>query len=291
MKKIYYLFICFFIVLFSLAGCNDREQAKDNVHDKQTTKESPDKTKDKGKDSENDKQRSLTDLAQENNQNQTGNKPEQNQNVAPSPAPAKKDEVITVVSQPESISVLVNKQRKLPDQYSPNDLETTTVPFLSSVTTEKRKLRSEAASALANLFESAKQQGINLLGVSGFRSHATQVTLFNYYVKRDGYDAARTYSALPGTSEHETGLSIDVTGGDGSCPAQDCFANKPEAKWLQDHVAEYGFIIRYPKGKESITGYQYEPWHIRYVGKKIATEIMSRGITLEEYLNAIPVYN
>ena len=152
-------------------------------------------------------------------------------------------------------------------------------------------MRSEAANAIASLFEGAKQQGVNLLGVSAYRSHQTQVTLFNYYVQRDGYEKARTYSALPGTSEHETGLSIDVTGGDGKCAAEDCFANTPEAKWLQAHAAEYGFIIRYPNGKEAITGYQYEPWHLRYVGTGIAKEIISRGITLEEYNNATPVNN
>src|SRR5690606_32371893 len=100
---------------------------------------------------------------------------------------------------------------------------------------------------------------------------------------------ARTYSALPGTSEHETGLSIDITGKDGTCAAEDCFGKKPEAKWLAEQAQNFGYIIRYPKGKETITGYKYEPWHIRYVGEKIAKEITKKGITLEEYYDATSV--
>jgi zinc D-Ala-D-Ala carboxypeptidase len=196
-------------------------------------------------------------------------------------------ESIQVVFNPESIPVLVNKQNKLPDNYNPTDLVYTDIPFVSGVTNEKRKMRKEAAVAVNQLFAGAKAEGISLLGVSAYRSHATQTTLFNYYVNRDGYEKARTYSALPGTSEHETGLSIDVTGGNGKCAAEDCFGGTKQAAWLEQHAAEYGFIIRYPQGKESITGYQYEPWHLRYVGKEIALEIMKKGITLEEYTSEV----
>ncbi len=103
------------------------------------------------------------------------------------------------------------------------------------------------------------------------------------YVQRDGYDKAATYSALPGTSEHETGLGTDVTKGDGTCAAQGCFGGTKEANWLDAHATEYGFIIRYPKGKDAVTSYKYEPWHLRYVGKSVAQAIKSKGITLEEY--------
>jgi D-alanyl-D-alanine carboxypeptidase len=150
-------------------------------------------------------------------------------------------------------------------------------------------MRVKAAKAIEELFADAKQDGVNLLGVSAYRSHSAQIALFNYYVKSDGYNSAITYSALPGTSEHETGLAIDVTGGDGTCAAEECFEGTVEADWLQKHAAEYGFIIRYPKEKDTITGYKYEPWHLRYVGKSIAKEIMSRDITLEEYLETSTV--
>ncbi|MFF2481194.1 D-alanyl-D-alanine carboxypeptidase family protein [Paenibacillus sp. NPDC058071] len=196
-----------------------------------------------------------------------------------------------VIAQPESIAVLVNKQNMLPDDYKPSDLVYPDVPFLFKDKIDKRKMRSEAAGALEEMFDGAKADGIRLAGVSAYRSHTTQKSLFDGYVKKDGLEKAMTYSAYPGTSEHETGLAIDVSGSDGKCAATDCFAGTPEAEWLAGHAAEYGFIIRYPQGQESITGYKYEPWHLRYVGKEIASDIASRGITLEEYFDAVPVNN
>ncbi|MCR8964670.1 M15 family metallopeptidase [Brevibacillus halotolerans] len=207
-------------------------------------------------------------------------------------APATSSEGTTVKSgnkaqavSPESIQVLVNKQYKLPDSYKPQDLVYPDVPFLFQEKIEKRMMRQEAADALQQLFAGAKQEGIMLAGVSAYRSHTTQTNLFNRYVKKDGEEAAKKYSAEPGHSEHETGLAIDVSGSTGKCAAEDCFEGTPEAVWLADHAHEYGFIIRYPKGKEAITGYQYEPWHLRYVGKEAAGEIHDKGITLEEYSN------
>jgi len=199
--------------------------------------------------------------------------------------------VIAVVSHPEGIPVLVNKHNKLPDSYTPSDLVDPSIPFIFKEKTEKRKLRAKAAAAIERLFSGAQQDGVSLLGVSAYRSHADQTALFDHYVRVDGEKVAKTYSAVPGTSEHETGLAIDVTGSDGKCAAEDCFEGTPEAKWLQAHAEEYGFIIRYPKGKDAITGYQYEPWHLRYVGRTIAKAIASRSITLEEYLQTTPVNN
>lgn len=196
---------------------------------------------------------------------------------------------IQVVTNPESITVLVNKQQALPQNYEPQDLVYPNVPFTFKEKIDKRKMRKEAATALENLFEGAKKDGISLAGVSAYRSYATQKTLYNNYVKQDGEEKAKTYSALPGHSEHETGLAIDVSGSNGKCAAQNCFAVTKEAKWLDSHAAEYGFIIRYPDGKESITGYQYEPWHLRYVGTQLSKELAQKNLTLEEYLNAVPV--
>jgi D-alanyl-D-alanine carboxypeptidase len=191
---------------------------------------------------------------------------------------------------PDSITVLVNKQFALPKEYAPSDLvNDPDIPFIFSGYDERRLMRKEMAEALKKMFAAAKQDGIQLAGVSAYRSYATQEALFQYYVQRDGLEKAKTYSAAPGTSEHMTGLAIDVSGADGKCAAEDCFGETKEAKWIAEHAAEYGFIVRYPKGKEAITGYQYEPWHLRYVGKPLAEEITKRGITLEEYYNAIPV--
>jgi zinc D-Ala-D-Ala carboxypeptidase len=192
---------------------------------------------------------------------------------------------------PDSSHVLVNKQNTLPEDFAPVDLIDPSIPFIFNEKSEKRKMSAEAAGAIERLFTAAKKQGVELLGVSGYRSHESQTALFNHYVEKDGYEKAVTYSAPPRTSEHQTGLAIDVTGGDGKCAAEECFAGTIEAKWLEENAAQFGFIIRYPKGKEAITGYQYEPWHLRYVGTEIAKNITNRGITLEEYYNAIPVNN
>src|SRR5690606_24654703 len=110
-----------------------------------------------------------------------------------------------------------------------NDLVYPDVRFIFDEKIEKRMLRKVAAKALEQLFAAAEEDGIYLAGVSAYRSHATQKSLFNRYVERDGYDKAKTYSAVPGTSEHETGLAIDVTSSDGKCAAQDCFGGTKEA--------------------------------------------------------------
>ncbi|MEK3884079.1 M15 family metallopeptidase [Paenibacillus sp. PL2-23] len=199
------------------------------------------------------------------------------------------DGAIAVIAQPESIEALVNPYNMLPENYEPDDLVYPDVRFTFSEKIEKRMLRKEAAEALEAMFAGAEADGIYLAGVSAYRSHETQKALFNRYVKRDGYEKARTYSALPGTSEHETGLAVDVSGSDGKCAAADCFGDTKEAAWLKEHAAEYGYIIRYPEGKQHITGYQYEPWHLRYVGIDIASELAASGETLEEYYDAVPV--
>lgn len=190
---------------------------------------------------------------------------------------------------PFSIAVLINKQFALPEDYEPTDLVYPDVHFTFKEKIEKRMMRKEAAAALEELFAGAEKDGVYLAGVSAYRSHSTQTALFNRYVEKDGEEKAKTYSAVPGHSEHETGLAIDVSGSDGKCAAESCFGDTKEADWLAEHAAEYGFIIRYPEGKEDITGYKYEPWHLRYVGKEISADIAERGITLEEYYDAVPV--
>lgn len=228
----------------------------------------------------------------EKDKSREGDKPE------PNPTEEKKGQgpgatnydAIEVVAQPEAITVLVNKRNKLPDNYEPADLVYPDVPFIFAEKLDKRKMRAEAADALEKLFAGAASDGIYLAGVSGYRSKATQEVLYNNYVKKDGTEAADRYSARPGHSEHQTGLTMDISGSTGKCAAQDCFADTPEAAWLAEHAYKYGFIIRYPEGKEHITGYKYEPWHLRFVGTDIAKQIHEQGITFEEYYyEAIPV--
>ena len=133
----------------------------------------------------------------------------------------------------------------------------------------------------------AATQGIELSIVSGYRSYSRQNTLYNNYVARDGKVAADTYSARAGHSEHQTGLAADINS------LYQSFINTVEGQWLNNNCYKYGFIIRYPQGKESITGYMYEPWHIRYVGVDIATKLYNNGnwLSLEEYLGITSVYN
>lgn len=141
-----------------------------------------------------------------------------------------------------------------------------------------------AQAALNEMINGAKAEGINLFLKSGFRSYSTQETLYNNYVARDGVAEADRYSARPGHSEHQTGLAFDLNS------LEQSFGDTKEGKWLEQNCWKYGFIIRYPKNKESITGYMYEPWHVRYLGKDVAKSVYESGLCLEEYLNITSVY-
>lgn len=183
----------------------------------------------------------------------------------------------------DSVAILVNRDYPLPEEFELDDLVYPDVRFLFEEKLEKRMMREEAARALEEMFAAAEEDGIYLAGVSAYRSRAVQTAIFNQYVEANGEEVAKTFSAPPGTSEHETGLAIDVSGSTGECAVSDCFAETEEAAWLEEHAHEFGFIIRYPKGKEAITGYKYEPWHLRYVGEPLAKELNEKDWTLEEY--------
>lgn len=197
-----------------------------------------------------------------------------------------------IVTNETDMAVMVNKKRGLPDDYEPSDLTEPQVEFSFSGKSEKKLLRKEAAQALEQLFQLAAEDGIKLYGVSGYRSKATQTTIYNYNVKTQGQEEADKVSAKPGFSEHQTGLAIDVSSRSANFALEEVFGSTEEGKWLAEHAHEAGFIIRYLKGKEHITGYSYEPWHIRYVGVDMAKEIYDNGWTLEEYFQeAVPVNN
>ena len=133
--------------------------------------------------------------------------------------------------------------------------------------------------------KAAEKDNIKLWITSGFRSYSLQTSLYNNYVLKDGKEKADTYSARPGHSEHQTGLAMDLNIVDSS------FEGTKEAIWIADNCYKYGFIIRYPKGKEEITGYKYEPWHVRYLGKELSEKVYKSGKTLEEYLNITSKYS
>ncbi|MDT9724733.1 D-alanyl-D-alanine carboxypeptidase family protein [Xylanibacillus composti] len=196
------------------------------------------------------------------------------------------DDGFLIVTNPTAFDVVVNKQRRLPDGYYPDDLVVPNVPFSFSGESEKKKLRKQAAEALEQLFAQAEEDGIALRAVSGFRAFGTQQAIFQSNVQRQGEEEARRYSAYPGTSEHQTGLAMDVSSPSVNNALEDTLGATEEGKWLAENAAAYGFIIRYPEGKEHITGYAYEPWHLRYVGKQVAQQIHEQALTLEEYFEA-----
>ena len=161
--------------------------------------------------------------------------------------------------------LVVNKTYPLPADYNPG-------------------VDPVAQDALWTMISAASADGLSIWARSGFRSYSDQSWQYNVYVERDGAAVADTYSARPGHSEHQSGLAFDMNSLDLA------FADTAEGKWLAANSYKYGFIIRYPAGKEHITRYMYEPWHVRYVGVELATEIHVLGVCLEEYLGITSEY-
>lgn len=174
----------------------------------------------------------------------------------------------------DGVLMLVNKYYYLTEDYEPNDLVTLTAKYNKGTNS---KMRKEAANAFMKMADAAMLDNIVIKNASGYRSYNYQVSLYDNYVKKDGKEAADTYSARPGFSEHQTGFVSDINIIDTS------FENTDDFLWLHDNAYKYGFILRFPKDKEDVTGYQYEPWHYRYVGKKAAKTIHDEELTLEEY--------
>lgn len=172
--------------------------------------------------------------------------------------------------------ILVNKFHYLKKDYIPKNLEEINKNYALS----GMKLVNYAKEAFEELAKDAKKEKLNIVAMSTYRSYDYQVDLYNRYVKSDGKEAADTYSGRPGHSEHQTGLAVDVFNNDETYTN---FEKTKEFEWMQEHAHEYGFILRFPKDKEKETGYQYESWHYRYVGKDIAKYIKNKNISLEEY--------
>ncbi|TDM12153.1 M15 family metallopeptidase [Macrococcus lamae] len=161
--------------------------------------------------------------------------------------------------------LIVNKTIALPADYAPGENKV-------------------ARQAVEWLIADGDKEGMQFVIRSGYRTYDYQQNLYREYVARDGEQAADKYSAKPGHSEHQTGLTYDIGSVASANDFRISFGDTPEGAWLKNHAHEYGFIIRYPEGKEHITGYQYEPWHVRYVGKRLASEFYKNNKTLEEYL-------
>ena len=182
-------------------------------------------------------------------------------------------ENIKQIDNPDAIMVLVNKNYQLNNNYVPNDLEI----ISTSYAYENKSLRKEAKEAFEQLSEDAKNLGYKIVATSAYRDYDYQKKLFEEYTNEKGEAYALECSAKPGHSEHQTGLAVDVAG---SNDDYDEFESSIEFPWLKENAHLYGFILRYPKGKEHITGFKYEPWHYRYVGMEVATIIYNENLTL-----------
>ena len=175
----------------------------------------------------------------------------------------------------DDLLILVNKYNVLDENYKPDDLKK-----VNSNYSYWGELREEAADAFLTMAKAASKEGLKLINTSPFRSYELQTKLYEGYSKRDGKAAADRYSARPGFSEHQTGLATDIVT---PTSTLNTFKDTKEFAWMQENSYKYGFILRYGKDMEYITGYNYEPWHYRYVGLEAAKIIYEEELTLEEY--------
>lgn len=197
--------------------------------------------------------------------------------------------LIKINTNPASYTVLVNKYYPMPKDYVPKDLTIPDVKYSYSGVYEKSYMRSVTARAIECMFAEAKKKKFELKVVSAYRSYERQKVIYENNVNTQGKEKTQMVSAQPGCSEHQTGLAVDVSSDSVGCTIEESFALCPEGKWIARNCQNFGFIIRYPKGKSNITGYSYEPWHLRYVGVNLAKYIYKKNLTLEEYYNTTAV--
>ena len=207
----------------------------------------------------------------------------------PTPTPTF-DKAAQSIDDPTSYWVVVNKLRPLnPADYVAPDLVDVPVSYVYAP-----KLRADASAAVVQMFaDYTAATGLQMQAQSAYRSYSAQVSTYNNWVSQLGQEGADLTSARPGHSEHQTGLAIDISALPAKCSLDQCFADTPQGQWLAANAWSYGFILRYPNGYTAITGYEFEPWHYRYVGLELATEYHDTGATtLEEFfgLPAAPTY-
>lgn len=181
-----------------------------------------------------------------------------------------------------NVWTLVSKARAIGVEYIPSELMTPSVSSHPGAGANEKQIRKTIDAPLAQLFAAAQKEGHSLMIGSGYRSAAYQEQLFATYVSSVGYEQADKYSAHPGFSEHQTGLAVDLSTTSQQCYLSECFIGTSDGQWLANNAYQYGFTLRYPKGKEAITGYNFEPWHYRYVGVGLATALHQSGLTLDE---------
>ncbi|WP_353625963.1 M15 family metallopeptidase [Bacillus sp. JCM 19041] len=188
---------------------------------------------------------------------------------------------VSTLANPENIAANVNPEYRLPDGYEPPDLVAPDIRFSFDDDVDKRYVREEAGAALEELFAAAEMDGHILYAISGYRSFDRQESIYGNAINQDGADQDTV--AEPGHSEHQTGLAMDVSSESVNMELTTEFKETPEGSWLAENAHHFGFIIRYPEGADEITGYSYEPWHLRYVGEEVAQDIFDNQFTLEEY--------
>lgn len=216
-------------------------------------------------------------------------------NSGPQGSPAAEDQLPTEVvpagvfnkqahslNDPVSLWVIVNKGRQLPSSYQPPDLVVPAVT-LRNTSGSEMQLRQTAADDLKKMFDTAASEEIKLMVASGWRSYSLQRAIYDRHVKDYGIAEADRVSARPGHSEHQSGWAVDVAPASGRCVIEKCFAEMAEGRWVAANAARFGFIIRYKNGQEQLTGYDYEPWHLRYVGAELAAELSKGTETLEQF--------
>ena len=174
------------------------------------------------------------------------------------------------------LDVLVNKYYKLDSKFEPSDLEVISSKYASGT----QRMRKEAKEHFEEMCSDALKDGYKMYAGSTYRSYDYQLGLYNRYVAKDGFNAAETYSARAGYSEHQLGLAVDILNHSWDYLSE----NNPEYTWLVDNSYKYGFILRYPRGKEYITGYMFEDWHFRYLGIELANKVKQSNLTYDEYV-------
>ena len=185
---------------------------------------------------------------------------------------------------PADTLFLVDKDHALPPDYAPTDLVKMTQQDASPGAPTVVQLRQSAAESLTQMLTDARAQSVNLLSQSGYRSYDYQVQVYGNEVKAFGQAQADRESARPGHSEHQLGLAMDFTTRALGYDLNDSFAATPEGRWLAQNAARYGWVLSYPQGKEDLTGYQYEPWHYRFIGVSAAQSFLATGLTLNQWL-------
>lgn len=173
-------------------------------------------------------------------------------------------------------AILVNKHYQLPDKYAPDDI----IPMSNQYAYPNNSIRNEVYEAFKEMSKDAKEQNITLIVNSSYRDYETQKQIYEDYKDKNGEEYADKYAAKPNFSEHQTGLALDIFS---PWYGMKTFETSPAFTWLNENSYKYGFILRYPKDKEEITGYSYEPWHYRYLGKDLAQKVHNENITFEEY--------